>query len=297
MGTEAVEQRLQDALASPPPGGGLAHAVAVALDAATRRGARGPALFVELPDSPPGPEGAASSAEALIKAGVDGLVVPMAPLAGPDDADAASGNDAATPLARLVAATRAAGAAAAREGRPPLAAPPTITGAPPDLTGIPIPVLARDWVVHPLQLAEAKAAGAGGLLGAAAAVLGRGASILTSMGAAMGLDVPLEVVNAAELEAAADGGTPLFAVNVSLSLSVAASIPGAAASVAAGVLAALPPGAAALVGVTTPSGAAAATAAGAAGLVIKREYLAAAAARGLGLAGAVEEAREASSED
>lgn len=50
-------------------------------------------------------------------------------------------------------------------------------------------------------------------------------------------------------------------------------------------------------GVTTPSGAAAATAAGAAGLVIKREYLAAAAARGLGLAGAVEEAREASSED
>ena len=79
----------------------------------------------------------------------------------------------ATPLARLVAATRAAGAAAAREGRPPLAAPPTITGAPPDLTGIPIPVLARDWVVHPLQLAEAKAAGAGGLLGGAPAVLGR----------------------------------------------------------------------------------------------------------------------------
>ena len=151
--------------------------------------------------------------------------------------------------------------------------------------------------MHPLQLAEAKSAGAGGVLGAAAAVLGRGASLLTSMGAAMGLDVPLEVVNRAELEAAAEGGTPLFAVNVSLGLSVAASVPGAAAGVAAGVLAGLPPGAAALVGVTHPQGAAAAAAAGAAGLIIKREYLLSAAARGLGLAQAVEEARDASSED
>lgn len=66
---------------------------------------------------------------------------------------------------------------------------------------------------------------------------------------------------------------------------------------AAGVLAGLPPGAAALVGVTGPAGAAAAAAAGAAGLVVKREALLSAAARGLGLAAAVEEIREASSED
>jgi len=291
MGMEAVEQRLQDALESPPPGGGLAHAVAVALDAATRRGARGPALFVELPDSPPGAEGAAQTAELLIRAGVDGLVVPAAPLSGGEGVKVDDG----TALARLVAAARAAAAAAAKDA--PAKAAPSTTGGPPDLSGIPIPVLARDWIVHPLQLAEAKAAGAGGVLGASAAVLGRGASILTAMGAAMGLDVPLEVVNRSELEAGADGGTPLFAVNVSLGLSVAASIPGAAAALAAGILEGLPPGAAALVGVTTPAGAAAAAAAGAAGLVVKREYLLSAAVRGLGLAAAVEEARDASSED
>lgn len=280
MGPEAVEQRLADALESAP--GPQAHGVVLALDAATRSGARGPALFFELPDDPPGSEGAAASAAALLEAGADGLVVPMVQLGGDAGGD--------PPLGRLVAAVRAA--AAAGQPPPPLEGPTGITGEPPPPG--PPPVLVREWVVHPLQLADAKAAGAAGMLGAAAAVLGKGASLLTGMAAAMGLDVPLEVVNLVEMEAAAAGGTPLYAVNVSLSL----TIPGAAqAAVANGILAALPRGAAALVGVTSREGAVTAALAGAAGLVIKREFYAASGRDGGDLGRLVEEVRAATSGD
>jgi hypothetical protein len=292
MGPEAVEQRLADALEA-APGAAVAHGVVRALDAATRTGARGPALFFELPDEPAGAAGAAASAAALLAAGADGLVVPMAPLAAGEQQADASASD--PPLGRLVAAVRAA--AAAGPPPPPLEGPTGITGAPPPPG--PPPVLVREWVVHPLQLADAKAAGAAGVLGAAAAVLGRGAPLLTSMGAAMGLDVPLEVVNLAELEAAAAGGTPLFGVNVSLSLTLPGG-PAAKAAVAAGILRALPRGAAALVGVTSVSGAAAAAAAGAAGVVVKREFYEEAGGGGggvEGLARLVEAVREATSGD
>ena len=59
-----------------------------------------------------------------------------------------------------------------------------------------MPVLARDWVIHPLQLVEAKEAGAAGMLGVIGQVNGRGTAVLSSFGAALGLDVPVEVVNA-----------------------------------------------------------------------------------------------------
>jgi indole-3-glycerol phosphate synthase len=57
-------------------------------------------------------------------------------------------------------------------------------------------VLARDWIIHPLQLAEAKEAGAAGVLGVIGQVNGRGTAVMSSFGAALGLDCPVEVVNA-----------------------------------------------------------------------------------------------------
>lgn len=58
------------------------------------------------------------------------------------------------------------------------------------------PVLARDWVIHPLQLVEAKEAGAAGVLGVIGQVNGRATAVMSSFGAALGLDCPVEVVNA-----------------------------------------------------------------------------------------------------
>lgn len=57
-------------------------------------------------------------------------------------------------------------------------------------------MLARDWIIHPLQLVEAKEAGAAGVLGVIGQVNGRGTAVMSSFGAALGLDCPVEVVNA-----------------------------------------------------------------------------------------------------
>lgn len=59
-----------------------------------------------------------------------------------------------------------------------------------------VPVLARDWYIHPLQIVEAKEAGAAGLIGVIAQVNGRGTAVMSSFCAALGLDAPVEVVNA-----------------------------------------------------------------------------------------------------
>jgi len=59
-----------------------------------------------------------------------------------------------------------------------------------------VPVLARDWIIHPLQLVEAKEAGAAGVLGVIGQVNGRATAVMSSFGAALGLDAPVEVVNA-----------------------------------------------------------------------------------------------------
>lgn len=165
------------------------------------------------------------------------------------------------------------------------------------------PVLLRDWIVHPLQLADVKAAGGSGALGAAAAVLGKGGPVLTSFGAAMGLDVPLEVVNAAESRQATDGGggVPIVAVNVSLALSISiASIAGAAGAVAEGILSDLPPGCFAVVGCDSLRAVAEAARAGAAAVVVKEgAWQDAVRPQGSfqdnGVAGAMEELRSAAS--
>ena len=58
------------------------------------------------------------------------------------------------------------------------------------------PVIAKDWLIHPLQIVEAKEAGAAGVLGVVAQVNGRGTAVMSSFAAAIGMDAPVEVVNA-----------------------------------------------------------------------------------------------------
>jgi len=64
-------------------------------------------------------------------------------------------------------------------------APPTL---PPQ-----VPVLANDWMIHPLQVVEVKQAGGAGVLGIIHQVNGKGTPVLSSFTAAIGLDCPVEV--------------------------------------------------------------------------------------------------------
>ncbi|EIE22654.1 hypothetical protein COCSUDRAFT_47639 [Coccomyxa subellipsoidea C-169] len=135
-----------------------------------------------------------------------------------------------------------------------------------------VPVLQRDWVLHPLQIVDAKEAGAGGVLGTIASVSVRATPVLSSFAAAVGLDAPVEVVNKMEVEAMASVGVPFFGINLAVGLSLA--LPGFKSDITKGLLGALPQGASSLVGVTSIEEAVKAHAAGADSLLIKREMLA-----------------------
>jgi hypothetical protein len=264
------------------------HALSLAVDTCLReRGA--PALLVEVEIDVGGPWGdpapVVAKATEIAEAGADAIVLvapavarakknkkDFAPPQQQQEQDDNENADAAATLACLLSVSRS------------LAANPKFKLGKGDVSfsisassqsgSIVPPVLLRDWIVHPLQLADVKAAGGAGALGAAAAVLGKGGPVLTSFGAAMGLDVPLEVVNASESREATDGGNgvPIVAVNVSLALSISiASIAGAAGAVAGGILSELPPGCFAVVGCDSLAAVREAARAGAAAVVVKEE--------------------------
>ncbi|GLC35625.1 hypothetical protein PLESTB_000186800 [Pleodorina starrii] len=134
-----------------------------------------------------------------------------------------------------------------------------------------VPVLARDWLIHPLQVCEIKEAGAAGALGIINQVTGRGTGVMSSFSAALGLDAPVEVVNAREVEQLAKQGVVFYAINVAVGLSVA--VPGFANRIAHGLLGELPFGAISLVGVRSLEEAAAARRSGADALLVKAELL------------------------
>ncbi|KAL0050781.1 hypothetical protein WJX82_007139 [Trebouxia sp. C0006] len=73
--------------------------------------------------------------------------------------------------------------------------------------GKPVLVAEWDWFLHPLQVAEAKEAGAAGIIGVIANVLGNGSPIMSSFAAAIGLDAPVEVVNKTEVTRLGDAGS------------------------------------------------------------------------------------------
>lgn len=140
------------------------------------------------------------------------------------------------------------------------------------------PVLARDWIIHPLQLVEAKEAGAAGVLGVIGQVNGRGTAVMSSFGAALGLDCPVEVVNAREMEGLSKAGVVFYGINLSVGLSVA--IPGFASDMAHGLLGEMPFGMISIVGVKDLEGARKARMSGADCLLVKKEMIDAAAAEG-----------------
>lgn len=143
----------------------------------------------------------------------------------------------------------------------------------------------RDWILHPIQVVEAKEAGASGVLGCIAQVLSRGAPLLSGYAAAVGMDAPMEVVNLLEVEAMAAAGVPIFGINLGVGLSV----PGAADSIARvrrldvcclasarcvqGLIDKLPMGSASVVGCSTIAQAREARLAGADALLIKEACL------------------------
>lgn len=134
-----------------------------------------------------------------------------------------------------------------------------------------LPVLRRDWILHPLQVAEAKEAGACGVIGCISHVLQKGAPLLSGYSAAIGMDAPMEVINLQEVESMAARGVPCFAVNVSVGLSL--SVPGIAGTVAKGVIGQLPFGCYSIAGVRTLDEAREARYAGADALLIKQECI------------------------
>jgi indole-3-glycerol phosphate synthase len=75
-----------------------------------------------------------------------------------------------------------------------------------------LPVLRKDFVVHPLQVAEARAAGASAVL-LIAAVLGTALRAYLAYVDALGLDALVEVHDEAELEGALDAGARVLGVN------------------------------------------------------------------------------------
>lgn len=109
-------------------------------------------------------------------------------------------------------------------------------------------------------------------------VNGRGTAVMSSFAAAIGLDAPVEVVNAREVEGLGRAGVVFFGVNLSVGLSIA--LPGFATDMAHGLLGELPFGSISVVGVRDLEQARKARLSGADALLIKREMVDAAAAEG-----------------
>lgn len=131
-----------------------------------------------------------------------------------------------------------------------------------------IPVFCRDWFLHPLQVVEAKTAGCTGVIGILASVTGnKGTPVLSSFGAALGLDCPVEVVNLAEMRSMEAMGVPFYAMDISVGLSV--GIKGFGQAVVDGVLKELPFGALSMIGVSSIENARSARISGADALYIR----------------------------
>jgi hypothetical protein len=118
-----------------------------------------------------------------------------------------------------------------------------------------------------LQIIEAKEAGATGVLGVVCQVSGKGTPILSHFAGALGLDAPVEAVNQIELDFLLDKQTPIVALACSITLSF--TVPGFGKDVAAGLLPAVPPSCATIVGAEDILAARAAAEGGASAVLLK----------------------------
>ena len=112
-----------------------------------------------------------------------------------------------------------------------------------------VPCFARDWILHPIQVVDLKAAGATGVIGVVASVTQRGSPVLSSFGAALGLDMPVEVVNLNELKQMEGFGVPFFAMDIGVGINV--GIAGFTRQLISGVLGEMDFNALSIVGVSS----------------------------------------------
>lgn len=134
-----------------------------------------------------------------------------------------------------------------------------------------VPIFCRDWFLHPLQIVDAKSAGCTGILGITASVLSKGSAVMSSFGAALGLDCPVEVVNLNEMKSMEAYGVPFYCMDVSVSISI--GIQGFGQDIVKGVLAELPFGALSIVGIRSIEEARGAREAGADALYIRKDIV------------------------
>ncbi|KAL4444701.1 hypothetical protein ABPG77_002518 [Micractinium sp. CCAP 211/92] len=259
LGEEALEERLRSATSSParPP-----HRLTELIASVVPQGR--PVLVLELARGAEAPtsEELGQLAAALVAAGADALAVKT---------DAA---DTPEPLKDLLAVSQSAGEAAKwrqpRGGAMAAAAGGGLGGGS-TAAELGVPVLQRDWYLHPIQIVAAKEAGAAGVIGTIASVTSRGTPLMSSFASAVGLDCPVEVVNMQELQAMERFQVPFFGMNLSVGLSV--SLQGFGLQVAKGLLGELPFGAISMVGARSIEEARQARLAGADSLLIKWELV------------------------
>jgi indole-3-glycerol phosphate synthase len=288
---ESLDERLQSATSTPAqPPYRLAQRVAEVVEREGRA-----ALVVELARPTPSttPEQLAEIARAYVRAGADALAVCTDAEDTPEGmrdlwtvARAVGGGGAADEDEAAARRERAAALAAGTLGElangKPTASSSSASSSSSSAGGSgrrpnagrplrPVPVLRRDWIIHPIQIVEAKEAGAAGVLGVVAQVSSRGTGVMSSFAAAIGLDAPVEVVNAREAEALARQGLGFFGINLAVGLQVA--VPGFAADVAKGVLSDLPFGSLSLVGARSVGEASKARRAGADAIFVTRQLL------------------------
>lgn len=133
-----------------------------------------------------------------------------------------------------------------------------------------IPVLQLDWTMHPLQVAQAKEAGAAGVQ-IVASVLGSGTPAIHDAILRLGMEPIVEIIHQRDLDMAEKCGARLFGVH----LAVALALPNAEARILAtkGLLQSLPFGALSCIGVASMDEARNAIAYGADALLLKRDML------------------------
>lgn len=139
------------------------------------------------------------------------------------------------------------------------------------MRAVKIPVVSRDWYIHPLQLAEAKEAGVAGVVGIINQITGKATGVMSSFVTQLGLDAFVEVVNLREVEELYKMGVTLFGINLGVGLSI--SMPGMASKMAHGMLGSMPFGTLSLVGVRTAEEAQSARASGADAILVKKELV------------------------
>ncbi|CAK9219404.1 unnamed protein product [Sphagnum troendelagicum] len=137
-------------------------------------------------------------------------------------------------------------------------------------TAVNVPVLRKDWILHPLQIAETCAAGASAIT-AVYSVLSKGTPAILNFAISLGLDAIVEVVNMKELQEVAPLGLPIYGFNLSVGLAL--SLPGIRQDISKSLIGEIPFGASSVVGIYSIEEARAMKAAGADAVYIKHEVL------------------------